>query len=217
MAASASRASWSPNDPGPSRSRSAPRTDAGGRWVRERSPAAWASRLAARRPRSSTSARVRDAVWRSSHASVVADVRPATRSSARRSVATSWTATSRARTGPRSIVAGACVRTDQDHVERPVDVHAQPPSATQILDGVAGHLGQPARKRVVARQVRDARQVVDPGDGDRIGGVAVVGQGPRLARTRPRSRMLAGPEASRGVWTPSPGRPARESRPPGLR
>ncbi len=76
-AASDRRARWSPRERGPSRSSSAPKTDAGGRW----------SGAALRRPRSSTIARVRDRVCRSSQESVAADVRPATRISARRDAA----------------------------------------------------------------------------------------------------------------------------------
>ena len=100
-AASPSRSRWLPRDAGPSRSRSRPSTDAGPRPDPARSPA-WARTLAARMPRSSTSARTRAWAAVSSQRRVAADVRPATTSSARRSAATDDTASRRARAVPTS-------------------------------------------------------------------------------------------------------------------
>ena len=150
-------ARWLPSDPGPSRSISAPRTEAGGRW-----PA-----TLVRRPRSSTSARVRAAVERSSQASVAADVRPATRSSARR--VARHGADGRQAFAHTGCVDGAGPVTgrsrpgrpaDEDEIQRAVDVDAEPPSASEVAHRVAGHLGKPARERVVGRKVRQVRQHV---------------------------------------------------------
>ena len=81
-APSASRATCPPSDPGPSRSRMAPSTDAAGRCPARR----------VRRPRSSISTRVLDAVSRSSQATFAAETRPATSNSARGSSAMRLTA-----------------------------------------------------------------------------------------------------------------------------
>ena len=91
-AASASRASEVRSAAGPSRSRSMPSTDAGGRW----------SATVVRRPRSSMRARVRDAVRRSTQRNEADDVRPDTNSSDRASATTARMASRRVWTLARS-------------------------------------------------------------------------------------------------------------------
>ena len=91
-AASPSRARILPRASGPSRSRSIPRMEAGGRTSTAGPSVACARREAARSPRSSTSARIRQAVERSRVASVGTEVLPVTVSSARRSAMTDRTA-----------------------------------------------------------------------------------------------------------------------------
>ena len=95
-------ARW-PRVPGPLRSRSIPRSDAGARGSTRVARALVDAGIdhdpsaPARRPRSSTTARTRPAVVRSSHARTRGDVRPATSSSARGSRTTSDAAASRFR------------------------------------------------------------------------------------------------------------------------
>ena len=147
-------------------------------------PAAVRGRRPARRPRSSMSARVREAVWRSSQARVVDEVRPAMSSSARRSPGDlpdgRESAPEGAEVDPRRCVAFA----DQHEVLRSVDVHAEAPSTLEVPDLVAGELAQPARQRVVAREIGDLRQPVRAGDGDDVRGEAIVGEGDALVRRR---------------------------------
>ena len=112
----------SPSDPGPSRSSSAPRT--------ERRPAAGRRRASAgraprRAPASATRSRAR------ARPGVVADVRPATRSSAAGSPATARTPVE-PRRRPRRESAAQRRRpaaAEQHEVERAVDVDAEPPAA----------------------------------------------------------------------------------------
>ncbi len=74
--------------------------------------------------------------------------------------------------------AGHVATTGQDDVERAVDVDRKPPPPTQVANFVPGHLVEPARQRVVGRQVREIGENLGcPGDRDDVGGVPVVGQG----------------------------------------
>jgi hypothetical protein len=100
-APSASSAAMDPRASGPRSSRINPSAERGGRPIVSSAAAesdAWAAGAAARRPRSSTSARTREAVDRSSQRRVAALVRPATSSSARRSAEIVASARSRERT-----------------------------------------------------------------------------------------------------------------------
>ena len=92
-AASARRATTRVSASGPSRSSSSPRTERGGRELVMVPD--WARQLAARRPRSSTRARTRQATPLSSQRRVAADTRPDTSSSARRFVTISASSASR--------------------------------------------------------------------------------------------------------------------------
>ena len=115
---------------------------------RGRTPAAAGRRrpCAGRAPRRAT--RVRDAVAVSSQAMVVADVRPATSSSAADPQRRPGSPPSRRWTASRS--AGVRCRAqraaEQDEVERGVDVDAEPPDAAPIVDRHA-RFGQPAGQR----------------------------------------------------------------------
>ena len=118
----------------------------------------WASCVAARRPRSSTSARTRQATPLSSQRRVALETRPATSSSARRFVRTSqrrqplaqpladeWRG--RVEAAPRRLA-------QRDQIEGSVDVHAEPPARAQVRDGHAGLLLQPPGKGVVGGEWR---------------------------------------------------------------
>ena len=151
---------------------------------RGRRPAArWPATLV-RRPRSSTSARVRPAVERSSHPSVVADVRPATRSSALGSCVTARTAARRSRTRDVSTALAASPAAP-DPAAPPMRTRSSGPSMSmpsrhrpsEVVHRVAGHLGKPARERVVGRKVRQVSQHFRGlADRDGVRGVPVVGQ-----------------------------------------
>ena len=81
-----------------------------------------------------------------------------------------------------NIAAG--VRAEQHQVEWTIDVDRQAPPPAEIADLVAGNLLEPARQRIVGRQVGDLRQARPrPGDCDDIRRVAVVGEGEALLGT----------------------------------
>ena len=161
-------------------------TDAGRRA--ELGGSLWARRLAARRPRSSTIALVRLAVERSSHASVLAEVRPATTTSARRSAKTaarraraSLNASADPRVGAAAQPSTGSVGRGKDDICWRVEVDAEPPAIPEVVDAEPGDLAEPSRKRIVGL---DVRQVVeDPclSDGDRIRRVPIVCQRRRSA------------------------------------
>ena len=120
------------------------------------------------------------AIRRSSQASPEADVRPATISSARGSAATARTAARRSVTRSADLRRGrARHAAEQDEVQRPVDVDAQPPAPAQVGHLVAGDLRQPARQGVVGRQVRDVPQNLRPGNGHDVRREAVVRERPQ--------------------------------------
>ncbi len=106
---------------GPSRSSSAPRTERGGRWPADRRPQA---ALLDERPRPRGDPPLEPGEPR-------ADVRPATTSSARGSAATARTAARRS-VDPVDDPGRRRGRTrrapEQDEIERPVDVDAEPPA-----------------------------------------------------------------------------------------
>ena len=105
----------------------------------------------------------------------------ATSSSARRSAATARTAASRSWTVavisapplPRATGREA----DEDEIERTVEIEPEPPAPSQVIDPVAGDLLEPARQGVVAGQIRDRGQRLDPRDRHDIRRVAVVREG----------------------------------------
>ena len=170
-AASPRPASTSPRAPGPRSSRSDPRTLRGGRW-----PGG-----AVRIPRSSTSARVRAAPARSTQRRTPGDVRPATSSSAAGSATTARSARQPVADDGRGVggQGGGPAATEEDEVERAVDVDAEPPAPAPVLDRDAARL-EPARQAVVAGQLRRFGQDrPGVGQGDDVGRVAVVGEGSR--------------------------------------
>ena len=70
---------------------------------------------------------------------------------------------------------------EHQQVQRRVHVDRQPAAGGQVANRDARGLGQPARERVVGREVRQvAEDLARPGDRDDVGGVAVVGEGPPL-------------------------------------
>ena len=71
--------------------------------------------------------------------------------------------------------------TDEDRVERRVEIDRQAPAAAQVVDAIAGLLAQPAGQGVVARQVRHGGEVRRVPDGDDVGRVEAVGERPPLA------------------------------------
>ena len=66
---------------------------------------------------------------------------------------------------------------EEQQVERAVDVEPEAPPPPQIMDLVAGHLAQPARERVIGRQVARGRNVTRHRDRDDVGREPVVGEG----------------------------------------
>ncbi len=131
-------------------------------------------------------ARVREAVRRSSHRTVAADVRPATTSSADAvgRDATDRLHALRDRTevdGVGGGLPGRVASAGQDDVERAVDVDREPPPPAQVADRVPGDLVEPARQSVVAGEVGHVRErLAGMGDRDDVGRVAVVGEGPSI-------------------------------------
>lgn len=79
-------------------------------------------------------------------------------------------------------VVGRTRATKQEQVERTIDVEREAPPRPQIRYPVAGYFLEPARKRVVAREVRDRGQRPDGADRDDVRGEPVVGQRYRIVR-----------------------------------
>ena len=182
---------------------------------------------ASRRPRSSTSARVRAAVVplepaRASPPSPAGDQELGARIGARRRgpppIACSRTRRCRRR---RSASAARPPRAaDEDEVERAVDVDRRAASGVAGRRPVAGDLREPARQRVVGREVRQVARAPRPrGDRDDVRRVAVVGEGdagrppPRRATRPRRSRRVASGIAPEPRTTSPAGRSARDDAP----
>ena len=102
---------------------------------------------------------------------------------------------------------------EQQQVQRRVHVHRQATPRAKVPHLHAGHLGQPAGQGVVGGEVRGQRgkHEVGAGDRDRIGGVAVVGQGAGRLRgggDEERAKVRAGREGDRASpQHHQPGRP----------
>ena len=217
MAASASRARWSPNEPGPSRSRSAPRMDAGLAAARMR------TRTRLGKPARSTQAAFLD--QRPSPRRRVT-LEPGQRRR-RRPAGDEELGSAVARDAPdgreprpqRAEVDVGLRRVrhvaGQHEVERAVDVHAEPPAATRSVDLVAGDLLSQRGSALSPGRSGMAGSSSDPSDRDDVGRSTGCWRG--LVRPRPRRdrRTLVDRRASRAGPTPSPGRRARASRPPG--
>ena len=181
----------SPSASGPSRSRSRPRLERAGRWPAAR----------VRNPRSSISARVRDAVDRSSQARPPADTRPATTSSRRGSATTVPMAARRSAT-----------RSDDPVRSRAAAIAAAPaaraPAArrcrTRAASACAGRsrrspptsASQRGRALSVAQVAAASSRLLGLGDRDDIGGVAVVRERDPARATRPPRRT----PADRPAW-----------------
>ena len=155
------------------------------------------TRRPVRRPRSSTSARVRDAVCRSNQASVAAEVRPAISSSARRSAATARTSSIRSRT---RLVSTAAASADAISSASPARRRSSGPSMStprrqrrrRSSTDQPADLGQPARQGVVAELVGDGREGLGRrGDRDGVGREAVVRERTPIARTRGTDQVAA--------------------------
>ena len=214
-AASPSPASTVPSAPGPSRSRTMPRSEAGGRWSRRRTVASRVLTHGRRRARAETP---------------FLDDRP----DPRRDPATE-PCQRLDRDAPGQDELGAPVGRDpadggkpladrreiagpvrgrrpaqQRQLERSVDVEREAPPAPKVADRVPGDLGEPSRQRVVAGQVRDVGQRPGTGDRDDIRRVAVVGErGPSVgARRRDEVRVVAsrGQRDRAGPQDDEPGR-----------
>ena len=174
---------------------------------------ACARTLAARMPRSSTSARTRASAAVSSQRSVAAEVRPATTSSARRSAATADTAPSRARAVPTSPANDSSARPMSSRSSGPSTSNASRHRSPEVVDLVPGHLLQPARERVVGGQVGQVEQRFGAGDRDDVGRDSGCWRAP-WASPRQRSQRRTGDRGS------SPAErhrsPARSPRPGGV-
>ena len=208
------RPGGAPSDPGPSRSSSAPRT--GGRRPLTGGTRRAAGRAPRRAPGSGTPGE------RSSQASVAADVRPATRSSAFGSRATARTAARRSRTG--TVDGGGRVAgldrpgraADQDEVERAVDVDAEPPAASEVATGKpASSASQRGSTLSDGRSGRPRQHVRRRGDRDDVRRVAVVREGDagRRPPRRPPGRATIAPRRERD----RAGAEERRARPAGRR
>ena len=105
------------------------------------------------------SARVRDAVRASSQARFVADTRPVTTSSAAGSATTDPDGIEdRAHASRVGTVEPRPPTAEQHEVERSVDVDPESGSSAPVVDRHAGVLLEPARERVVGRQIGDVRR-----------------------------------------------------------
>ena len=182
IAASANRARWPPSDPGPSRSRSAPRTDAGGaRGAGVRRARIGRLRQPRRRPEPALLDPGPGPGGRM-------PLQPGERGGGRPSgdeqlgapvggdLADLEQAGSR---GRRAGLGGQVVgpHAEQDEVERPIEIEAEAPAAAEVVHPVARDLLEPAGQGVVAGECRDGRERVGARDGDDVGRIAVVGQG----------------------------------------
>ncbi len=112
---------------------------------------------------------------------------------------------SRSRTGLRLRVVGErqgrrpARALEQQQVQRRVDVHRQPAPRPEVADRDAGHLREPARQRVVRREVRRqvAERLAARGDRERRPRCSGGSRGRRAGRRPPPRRAPAGPPASR--------------------
>ena len=231
-AASPSSASRAPSASGPSRSRTMPRIDRGGgprSWA-ERAASrsgAWASGLEARSPRSSTRARTRQRAFRFEPADVArrsGRPRRAPRAGPRGRAGSHGTGRGsgqrRLRARPDHGVgqgsdrpAPAAAVRHEDHVERRIEVHRQPPARTQVRDqSDPADLREPAGQGVVGREVR--RHVREPGRGrggqrHDVRREAVVGQRPAVVGAGRGRTNARGRRPSPAGWPPIPAGPAR--------
>ena len=144
-----------PGDPAPSRSSSSPSKLRGGRRFGRPSSAPAAD---VRRPRSSTRARVRDRVCRSSQRRSAAEVRPATSSSALGSAAIARSAVRRSRTAPADAGSGPG-RSGAPRMPSMSTRSSGESTSTasrrlvaRSRTGMRGGLGEPAWQRVVAKR-----------------------------------------------------------------
>ena len=214
-APSETAATWRPRLAGPSRSSSAPRRLRGGRRFGRPDRGADAGGPQAR---SSTRARVRDRVWRSAQRRSVADVRPATRSSAPRVARERAQARQACADGSRPRRPGE--RQAGRSAERPRAAGGPAASRGPSPGGGASAGRGPGRRRPrpasAAARCRTQGPAARPRsasaaqrDGEDVRGVAVVGERARAsAAPRPRRRR-AGRRRWPGGSTRRPGPPAR--------
>lgn len=76
-----------------------------------------------------------------------------------------------------------------EHVEGRIEVEREPPAAPEIVDLVAGLLGEPAGERVVARQVRQSGEARDFAYRDHVGRIPIVRERPALTGGRDRHEL----------------------------